>query len=117
MAGCMSQVVEAGGARALYRGLGASVLGVIPYSGIKLSTYDRLKRGYQTWAESERVQPLATLVRYEIHTSYVPTSLPHSFSCPPCTLGDGCCGRGHSCHGLFPSGGGAEESNVRVLRN
>lgn len=62
VAGCMSQVVEAGGARALYRGLGASVLGVIPYSGIKLSTYDRLKRGYQTWAESERVQPLATLV-------------------------------------------------------
>eukprot|EP00884_Botryococcus_braunii_P003137 jgi/Botrbrau1/12824/Bobra.20_1s0014.1 len=43
----LQQTVADGGAGALYRGLGASLIGVIPYAAVRLTMYDVLKSSYQ----------------------------------------------------------------------
>ncbi|KAL1528595.1 hypothetical protein AB1Y20_009935 [Prymnesium parvum] len=45
IATCMILISEEEGKRALYRGLSATLAGVLPFSSIKLATYDILRRG------------------------------------------------------------------------
>ncbi|EIE24257.1 mitochondrial carrier [Coccomyxa subellipsoidea C-169] len=50
------------GVPAFYRGLGASVLGVIPYSAIRLGSYDGLKWAYKRTTQQENVPAHVTMM-------------------------------------------------------
>lgn len=43
---CLSTLVKQEGVRAIYRGLGASLLGIVPYSGTELMIFSLLRDGY-----------------------------------------------------------------------
>lgn len=43
---CFREIYREGGLRRLYRGLGPSLLGIIPYAGIDLAVFESLKEAY-----------------------------------------------------------------------
>ncbi|OEH77879.1 mitochondrial carrier domain-containing protein [Cyclospora cayetanensis] len=43
---CFTEIYREGGLRRLYRGLGPSLLGIIPYAGIDLAVFETLKEAY-----------------------------------------------------------------------
>ena len=59
---CMAGIVREEGAGALFRGLDASIIGIIPYAAIRLGTYDALKRAYKTSTGEDHVSAQAALV-------------------------------------------------------
>jgi hypothetical protein len=52
---CVASILRAGGPKALFAGLGPSVVGIIPYSGINLGAYDALRWAYMRSTKTERV--------------------------------------------------------------
>jgi solute carrier family 25 phosphate transporter 23/24/25/41 len=46
----------------LYRGLGPSVIGVIPYAGVNYFAYDSLRSLYKRWSKTDRVGNIQTLL-------------------------------------------------------
>jgi len=54
---CLNTTLKKEGFRSLYRGLGPSIVGVIPYAGIDLAVYETLKNLYISHTESTSSQP------------------------------------------------------------
>ena len=52
---CVGHIVAKGGPKALFSGLGPSVVGIIPYSGINLGAYDALRWAYMRAARTDKV--------------------------------------------------------------
>jgi hypothetical protein len=59
---CIVEIVKNEGIGALFRGLDASILGIMPYAAIRLSTYDALKSAYKRATGEEHLNPRAALV-------------------------------------------------------
>jgi solute carrier family 25 phosphate transporter 23/24/25/41 len=59
---CISEIVRNEGVGALFRGLDASIIGIMPYAAIRLSTYDALKRAYKRATGDEHLNPRAALI-------------------------------------------------------
>ncbi|CAK0749761.1 hypothetical protein CVIRNUC_001936 [Coccomyxa viridis] len=62
MLGAFQTIIEAEGAGALYRGLKASLLGAIPYSAVRLGSYDGLKWAYKKRTNRESVPAHMTMM-------------------------------------------------------
>jgi solute carrier family 25 phosphate transporter 23/24/25/41 len=54
---CLNTTFQREGIRSLYRGLGPSLMGVIPYAGIDLAVYETLKSLYISHTENTSNQP------------------------------------------------------------
>merc|ERR1712137_1162781 len=52
LADCIKKTVAAGGVRALYNGLGVSIVGIIPYRGVYFGLFDTLS-GYNPYQKDE----------------------------------------------------------------
>ncbi|KAH7617418.1 putative Adenine nucleotide transporter BT1, chloroplastic/amyloplastic/mitochondrial [Nannochloris sp. 'desiccata'] len=59
---CIVEIVKNEGVGALFRGLDASIMGIMPYAAIRLSTYDALKGAYIRATGDEHLNPRAALV-------------------------------------------------------
>eukprot|EP00026_Physarum_polycephalum_P021361 Phypoly_transcript_24566.p1 GENE.Phypoly_transcript_24566~~Phypoly_transcript_24566.p1 ORF type:complete len:174 (+),score=21.12 Phypoly_transcript_24566:41-523(+) len=59
MSKAFSQAYRSGGVKAFYRGITASVLGVIPYAGIDLAIYETLKTAYTDYQIKKGGDPQA----------------------------------------------------------
>ena len=44
------------------QGLQASLIGVLPYAGIRLAVYDGLKWGHRKYTKKEKIAPVPTMV-------------------------------------------------------
>ena len=58
---CLGRTASNGGARALYRGLGASLTGIVPYAGTDLAIYTALKDNYANSHPGEEPSVLTVL--------------------------------------------------------
>ncbi|CAK9273118.1 unnamed protein product [Sphagnum jensenii] len=56
------RIVSEEGILELYRGLGPSVIGVIPYAGVNYFAYDSLRSLYKRWSKTDRVGNIQTLL-------------------------------------------------------
>jgi len=59
MSTAFTQAYRSGGVKAFYRGITASVLGVIPYAGIDLAVYETLKTAYTDYQIKKGADPQA----------------------------------------------------------
>jgi len=59
---CTAEIVKNEGVGALFRGLDASIIGIMPYAAIRLSIYDALKSAYKRATGDEHLDPRAALV-------------------------------------------------------
>ena len=59
---CIAEIVRNEGVGALFRGLDASIIGIMPYAAIRLCTYDALKSAYKRATGDEHLNPRAALV-------------------------------------------------------
>lgn len=48
--GVLAETVRAEGVLGLYRGIGPTMLGILPYAGLKFYVYQSLKAEYRRWA-------------------------------------------------------------------
>ena len=58
---CLTGIIRGEGAGALFRGLDASIIGIMPYSAIRLGSYDALKRAYKRSTGRQHVSLEASL--------------------------------------------------------
>jgi solute carrier family 25 (mitochondrial phosphate transporter), member 23/24/25/41 len=56
---CFADTVRHEGVGALFRGLDASIIGIVPYAAIRLATYDSLKRAHKRATGREHLEPAA----------------------------------------------------------
>jgi solute carrier family 25 phosphate transporter 23/24/25/41 len=59
---CITEIVRNEGIGALFYGLDASIIGIMPYAAIRLSTYDALKNAYKRATGDEHLNPRYSLV-------------------------------------------------------
>lgn len=59
---CAADIIRQEGAGALFRGLDASIVGIVPYAAIRLATYDGLKQAYKNATKHEHLSPHAALL-------------------------------------------------------
>ncbi|CAI5458751.1 unnamed protein product [Closterium sp. Yama58-4] len=56
------RIITEEGAHELYRGLGPSLIGIVPYAGSNYFAYDTLRTLYKKITKKDKIEPLATLV-------------------------------------------------------
>ncbi|CAI5966856.1 unnamed protein product [Closterium sp. NIES-64] len=56
------RIITEEGAHELYRGLGPSLIGIVPYAGSNYFAYDTLRTLYKRLAKKDKIEPLATLI-------------------------------------------------------
>ncbi|CAI5526416.1 unnamed protein product [Closterium sp. Naga37s-1] len=56
------RIITEEGAHELYRGLGPSLIGIVPYAGSNYFAYDTLRTLYKEVTKKDKIEPLATLI-------------------------------------------------------